>query len=97
MKVSFTPSADEDLEAILAYLEPRNPRASDKTLAAILTTAKLLQDFPLIGHEGRVHGTREFVVPGTPFILIYEIYSGTDLWVLRVLHGAEEFPPAGRS
>ena len=41
---------------------------------------------------GRVQGTRELVVPATPFIVVYRI-EATGVVILRVLHGAQKWPP----
>ena len=93
MNVYFTPTARNDLTALKDYLEPRNAIAAQKQLSAIATAARLLETFPLIGREGRVSKTRELVVPGTQYILVYAILSPERLFILRVLHGREQFPP----
>ena len=47
---------------------------------------------------GRDHadeaGRRLFAVPGTSFLLIYRV-ENDDLIILRVWHGARQWPPAG--
>jgi len=50
-----------------------------------------LLDFPAIGHPGRLFGTRELVVTGTPFIVVYWV-RGSAIQVLRVLHHARKWP-----
>ena len=40
------------------------------------------------GRAGRVEGTREWVLAGTPYIVVYRMSSGA-IEVLRVLHGAQ--------
>lgn len=93
MNILFTPTAFEDLESIRDYLEPRSPNAAAKMLDNIDTSISFLTDFPMFGRDGRVTGTRELAVPATPYIVVYEIYSETDLYILRILHGREKFPP----
>ena len=44
------------------------------------------------GRLGRVPGTRELVATGTPYLVAYRNRDG-DIQVLRVLHGAREWPP----
>ena len=44
-----------------------------------------------MGRIGRVYGTRELVVTGTPFILPYRI-SGQHIQILAVFHGARQWP-----
>jgi plasmid stabilization system protein ParE len=51
----------------------------------------MLRRFPAMGHDGRVIGTRELVVAGTPYIAVYR-KGRTSVRVLRVLHGAQQWP-----
>lgn len=46
---------------------------------------------PEIGRTGRVSGTRELVIRGTPFIVPYRAVGG-DIHILRVYHGARKWP-----
>jgi toxin ParE1/3/4 len=46
---------------------------------------------PAIGRPGRVPGTRELVVPRTPFIVPYRLQRNT-LQILRIFHGARRWP-----
>jgi plasmid stabilization system protein ParE len=50
-----------------------------------------LADHPAIARPGRVAGTRELVVIGTPYIVIYRI-EATAIVILRVLHAAQRWP-----
>ena len=44
--------------------------------------------------KGREKGTREWVLTGTPDIVVYVHSSAGDIEVWRVLHGAQQWPPA---
>ncbi len=57
----------------------------------IFTRANILDEHPDIGRKGKVKGTREFVLTGLPFILVYKPSTPTYVW--RVLHGAQQWPP----
>lgn len=50
---------------------------------------------PLLGRAGRVSGTRELVVPGLPYVVVY-LLEGDDLdgvvAILRIIHGAMRWP-----
>ncbi len=59
---------------------------------AIETAVARLADFPESAPQGRAPGTRELVVPGTPFIAVYRIAHGR-VEILRLLHGAQMWPP----
>ena len=50
-------------------------------------------DFPQIGHSGTLKGTREIVIPGLPYIIVYRSEPGRDaLVILGVYHGAQLRP-----
>lgn len=50
-----------------------------------------LGDHPRAGRVGRIEGTREWVLTGTPYIAVYEILADA-IGVLNVLHGAMQWP-----
>ena len=45
----------------------------------------------MAGREGRVTGTRELVIRGTPFIVGYRIEK-KEVWILAVMHTARKWP-----
>jgi len=65
--------AKADLDAIADYFGPRNPVATLAMLDRITAAEDLLAIHPHIGHPGRAPGTRELVVIGTPFVLVYAL------------------------
>ena len=91
MQIRLTPSATADLEAIEAYIAEDNPTAAVQTVLRVLEAIEGLAEFPNVGRPGRVFGTRELVIGGTPFIAVYRVEANT-LWVARVLHGARRWP-----
>jgi toxin ParE1/3/4 len=68
-----------------------SPSAADRQVQAILRAAGPLNSFPKIGKIGRVAGTRELVVPDTPYVVAYAI-PGNDLYILAILHGNQRWP-----
>jgi addiction module RelE/StbE family toxin len=56
-----------------------------------VAAARRLRDFPESGRPGRVAGTRELVVTGTPYVAAYQV-TDTAVRILRVLHGAQQWP-----
>lgn len=91
MKVQWTVPARDDLARQRAFLQRRNPRAARRIVRAIIDAAALLPQAPGMGRPGRVAGTRELVVPGTPYLVPYRV-RGDQVEVLRVLHGAQRWP-----
>lgn len=50
-----------------------------------------LASFPLSGRAGRITGTRELVIPNTPFVVAYAVEPNRVL-ILAVYHGAQRWP-----
>jgi toxin ParE1/3/4 len=57
----------------------------------IVEGTEMLTQFPRVGRPGRVDGTRELVIHHTPYIVAYRVVENTVI-VLRVLHGAQQWP-----
>ena len=94
MRVLRTESAEADLDAIADYYGQLNVQATLHILDRIAQVEAVLSEYPYIGRTGRVNNTREIVVTGTPFILVYAL-DPHDLIVLRVLHGRQQWPSLG--
>lgn len=75
----------------MAYVRERNPAAANAMLERIRRSAGRLADHPRSGRAGRVTGTRELVVPDTPYVVPYRLVGET-VQLLRVLHGAQRWP-----
>jgi addiction module RelE/StbE family toxin len=91
VRVLRTESAESDLDAIADYFGQLNPQATLHMLDRIFEVEATLNDYPYVGKTGRVKGTREAVVTGTPFILVYMLEPQA-LTVLRILHGRQKWP-----
>jgi toxin ParE1/3/4 len=57
----------------------------------ILKAVDLLQSHPEIGRPGRVVGTRELVIPDTPYIVPYRVRRQR-LELIAVFHGGQKWP-----
>ena len=71
MKLRWTPRAVTDLEEIADYLLAVQPKAWEKLLARVELTLDYLLQFPQMGKLGLASGTRESVLSGTPYILVF--------------------------
>jgi toxin ParE1/3/4 len=90
MRVIVREAAYHDLERIHAWIAKDQPRAADTVIERILQGAGRLELFPYMGHVGSVPGTYEWVVPGSPYILVYEVHAADGLVaVTAVFHGAQ--------
>jgi len=91
MAIRYTDEAEADLLQIIDY-------GIDHDLPDPLTYVYSLRErFEKLdairhpGRKGRVPGTMEWVVPGTPYIVVFVRVAGTvNVW--RVLHGAQQWP-----
>jgi toxin ParE1/3/4 len=92
VKLVWAATAKRSRASQIAHVAERNPQAALDMANAIRVATDRLVNFPRIGRPGRVPGTRELVVPRTPFIVIYEI-KGDTVRIFRVLHSAQRWPP----
>ena len=87
----WTRTALANLETAASYVAQDNPRAAALLVERIHAAVVHLQQNPSMGRPGRVPGTRELVVSGTPYLVPYRVQDGV-VEVLRVLHGARRWP-----
>ncbi len=81
-----------DLEEIEDYIAEDNPVAAYELVLAIYQkTEMVLGEFPYAGRPGRVDGTREFAVPGTAYVVAYQVRLDR-VEVLAVLRGERLWP-----
>ena len=91
MKVRYRQRALADIENIYDYLNERSPRAATEIVARIRAAADRLGQWPRMGHLGRAASTYEWVVVGSPYIIVYEIDDAADeLAIIAVFHGAQD-------
>ena len=91
MKLAWSAFALSDRDAIFTYIEIDNPAAAVLIDERIVAASRRLLDFPASGRVGRIAGTCELVINGTPYVAAYTI-TETKVRILRVLHGAQEWP-----
>ena len=73
------------------YVAEDNVAAAELLLERIFSAVERLVQYPGMGRSGRVEETRELVITGTPFVVVYR--AGRDrLGVLAVLHAARRWP-----
>jgi plasmid stabilization system protein ParE len=92
MIVEWSARAINNLDAIWIYLSERNLAAAVQTVRAIRSAGDSLTDQPARGRRGQVGDTRELMVLGTPYIIVYRIQRER-VEIAAVLHGAQRRPP----
>jgi addiction module RelE/StbE family toxin len=87
--VLWHPEALEEFEAIIDFIDARNPSAAARLAATIRDTAERLPDHPYLYRPGRIPGTREAVVHPN-YILVYRV--GDIIEVMGVVHARQHYP-----
>ena len=91
MRLRFSRQARDHLVHIRAYIAAHRPQTAELVRGRIFESTRSLQDVPRLGRAGRKQGTRELVVPGLPYIIVYSIAAKEDtLVILGIFHAARE-------
>jgi toxin ParE1/3/4 len=91
VKLVWSPTARRDLGDIRRYIARSNPTAAGRTVQRILRAVDNLAIFPELGHAGRRQGSRELIIPSTPFIVIYAVKDQA-VEIESVIHTARKWP-----
>jgi toxin ParE1/3/4 len=93
VKIRWTDVAADDLKSVHKYLREHAPTRADMIVDRILASIDVLQQYPDLGRLGRLDGTRELIITGTPFIVFYRLRK-SQVEILGVLHAARKWPDA---
>jgi toxin ParE1/3/4 len=93
VKIRWTAVAADDLKSVHEYLTEHAPVRADIIVDRILNGIDVLEQYPNLGRQGRLGGTRELVITGTPFIVFYRLRKN-QVEILGVLHAARKWPDA---
>ena len=92
MTLIWSPESIRDLIALRADIAEHDPAAAKRVALHILYSVEgLLADHPKLGAPGRVPGTRELVIPHTPYVIPYRV-RGSHIEIVRVYHSARRWP-----
>jgi addiction module RelE/StbE family toxin len=89
--IRWTRRARRRLDEIGARIETDNPPAAARVVSAIALGIHRLGANPGRGRPGRIQGTRELVVVGTPYIVAYRVHAN-DVEILTIQHGVQLWP-----
>lgn len=93
MKIVWLPAAADALDREFDFLAAKNPQAARTVFVRIVALVRRLADFPNSGRPGQIDGTRELVIPGLPYVVVYRV-GGESVQILRVFHTRQEWPQA---
>ena len=93
MQVKWLRKALQNLDDEAEYIAQEDLEAARIVVQRIVKTIDLLKDNPAIGDPGRMHGTRELVVPDTRYIVPYRVRPRLDrIEILRIFHASCRLP-----
>jgi addiction module RelE/StbE family toxin len=91
MKVVWSRRAVRHLVQLREFVENDSEQNAALVASRILKAVDLLESHPEIGRPGRIVGTRELVVPDTPYIIPYRVRRER-LELIAVFHGRQKWP-----
>ena len=91
MRVRWTSPATRDLYNIVRHIQQDNPAAAARGGEKLYESCSSLAKFPSLGRIGRIESTREPVIAGLPYIVVYRTQS-TFVEIIRIYHGAQDWP-----
>ena len=91
MKVVWSRRAIRHLVSLREFIARDSEQNAALVAERILSSVDILRAHPEMGKPGRTSGTRELVVPDTPFIIPYRVKENR-LELIAVLHGRQKWP-----
>jgi toxin ParE1/3/4 len=91
MPIVWLPVAVQDVIHLRTYIADQDPESARGIALRIDKAVNNLGQMPNLGRPGRIFGTRELIVSGTPYLVVYRLQNGR-VEILRVLHGRQPFP-----
>jgi len=90
VRVRWLRRALRNLDEEAAYIARDDPQAAAQVVERITASIEVLATHTSLGRPGRVPGTRELIITGTPYIVPYRVRDDT-VEILRVFHGARKW------
>jgi toxin ParE1/3/4 len=91
MKAVWSRRAVRHLIQLRDYIAKDSEQNAAAVAGRIVKAVTLLQVHPEMGRPGRIAGTRELVVPDTPYVIPYRVHRER-LELIAVFHGRRKWP-----
>jgi toxin ParE1/3/4 len=92
MTPTWSSESIHDLISLREHIAKHDPAAAKRVALHILYCVEhLLSEIPQLGVPGRVAGTRELIIPKTPYIVPYRV-RGTTIEITRVYRSSRRWP-----
>lgn len=89
VEIAWSPLARARLREIHAYAANDKAEAASRLATRIVAVVEALRSHPHLGRAGANPETRELVIGGTPYIVLYRVH--TDRVVISTIwHGAQD-------
>lgn len=95
VEIVWSPLARARLREIRAYVARDKPDAAARLATRIVAVTEALRIHPHLGRAGAEPGTRELVIGGTPYIVLYRV-RGERITISTIWHGAQRKERGGR-
>jgi toxin ParE1/3/4 len=92
MRIRWLRTALRNLDHHANYIAKNDPIAARNAVQRIQAAVDQLAEYPSMGRVGRVPLTRQLIIGGTPWIIVYRVRAEM-VEIIRVLHGAQSWPP----
>lgn len=90
MKLNFSPKAKADIENITQYIALDKPSAAENWLEELISKCSNLTHFPEIGISHFEVRKNMRILPFGKYLILYH-FNKTDVEIVRVFHGAQEW------
>lgn len=91
MKVSWSKRFAQHLRLEYEFLRSRESANAALVRDRLIQAAASLAQFPDRGRAWRIAGSRELVVPGLPYVLIYRV-KGDEVLIISLFHTSRNWP-----
>lgn len=90
--IDWTEQAVQQLDQAHDYIALSSGEdVASRVTMQIVGRVEQVAAFPMSGRPGRVPGTRELVIPETPFVVAYMVEKSR-IVILALYHGAQRWP-----
>ena len=93
MRLQISERFRDALRREFEFLNSNNPAAARTVVERIIKSTRRLKEFPRSGRSWRLEGSWELVVPGVPYVVIYDI-TGDAVVLLTLSHTSREISHA---
>jgi toxin ParE1/3/4 len=91
MKVIWSAASVRHIQEVIDYIQGESVTGAITIRRRILETVWRVGQMPYSGRIGRADGTREAVVPRSPYIVVYQVSSQV-VEIVGIWHGARLWP-----